>query len=184
MVGQNSISVPYKIDTGSNGNIMPLHIFKKLFPGVTNVWLVETINKHILLKHYNKRPITQLGTCKVTIEHKNNRKKSQFFVVPGNGQALLGMLDTEALQINNININSIDTEDAGNSEQNINTGTTQASNTKQETDGAMKCCENTDSISKSTNNSIKSMADTNENKPTITFFQVQAMTQTKGKVLN
>ena len=33
----NSMSIPYKIDTGSNGNIMPWHIFKKLLPGVTNV---------------------------------------------------------------------------------------------------------------------------------------------------
>ena len=30
-VGKNSISVPYKIDMGSNGNIMPLHIFKNLW---------------------------------------------------------------------------------------------------------------------------------------------------------
>ena len=31
-VGRNSISVLYKIDMGSNGKIMSLHIFKKLFP--------------------------------------------------------------------------------------------------------------------------------------------------------
>ena len=28
-VGKNSIEIPYKIDTGSEGNIMPLYIFKK-----------------------------------------------------------------------------------------------------------------------------------------------------------
>ena len=55
--------------------------------------------------------ITQLGTCTVTIEHKNNRKKCKFFVVLGNGQALLGMPDTAALKIININIDSIDAED-------------------------------------------------------------------------
>ena len=33
LVGKKSISVPYKIDVGSNSNIMPLPIFKKLFPG-------------------------------------------------------------------------------------------------------------------------------------------------------
>ena len=26
------ITVPYQIDTGSDGNIMPLYIYKKLFP--------------------------------------------------------------------------------------------------------------------------------------------------------
>ena len=64
-------------------------------------------------KTYNKTTITQLGTYKVIIEHKNNRKRCQFFVVPGNGQALLGMLDTDAVQIININIDSIDAENAG-----------------------------------------------------------------------
>ena len=59
---------------GSDGNIMLLHIFKKLFPGVTNEWLAETFSKCILLKTYNKTTITQLGTCKVIIEHKNNRE--------------------------------------------------------------------------------------------------------------
>ena len=74
-VGKNSISVPYKIDLGSDGNIMPLHIFKKLFSGVTNEQLAETINKCILIKTYNKTTITQLGTFKVMIEHKNNRRR-------------------------------------------------------------------------------------------------------------
>ena len=46
LVGKNSMSIPYKLDMGSIGNIMPWHIFKKLFPGVTDVWLVETVNKH------------------------------------------------------------------------------------------------------------------------------------------
>ena len=29
--GENIIEIPYKIDTGNEGNIMPLYIFKKLF---------------------------------------------------------------------------------------------------------------------------------------------------------
>ena len=74
LVDKNSISVPHKIDMGSDSNIMKLHIFKKVFPGVTNAWLADTINKCILLEMYNKTNITQLGTCNVMIEHKNNRK--------------------------------------------------------------------------------------------------------------
>ena len=48
---QNNIMVPYKVDTGSDGNIMPLHIFKKLFPKITNEQLVANKNKNILLKN-------------------------------------------------------------------------------------------------------------------------------------
>ena len=92
------------------------------------------------------------------------------FVVPGNGQALLGMPDTDRLQIFNINTVSIDAEDMEIGEWYINTSTAQESNTKQENGGAVKCCANIDSISKSTNNSMKSMVDTNSNKSTNYFL--------------
>ena len=36
------ITVPYKVDTISDGNIMPLHIYRKLFPRATNEQLWQT----------------------------------------------------------------------------------------------------------------------------------------------
>ena len=65
LVGQNSMTIPYKIDMGSDSNIMPIDIFETLFPGVTNEQLAATVNKCIMLKMYNKTTITQLRTCKV-----------------------------------------------------------------------------------------------------------------------
>ena len=70
--GQSNIMVLYKIDTGSDGNIMSLHVYKKLFPIITNDRSAATINKNVVLKMYNKTTITQLGTCRVIIEHNNN----------------------------------------------------------------------------------------------------------------
>ena len=32
-VGNNNMIIAYKIDTGSDGNIMPWYIFKKMFQG-------------------------------------------------------------------------------------------------------------------------------------------------------
>ena len=92
----------------------------------------------------------------------------------------------DTLQIININIDSIDAKDMGISKGNINTSAAQEANTKQETHGAVKCCANTDGISKSTNSSTKSVVDTNTNKTSQqnSFFQVQAMIQTKQKVLS
>ena len=43
--------VPYKEDTGSNKNILPLHIHKRLFPGVTKEQLVATKNKKNPIKN-------------------------------------------------------------------------------------------------------------------------------------
>ena len=62
---------------------------------------------------YNRTVRTQLGTCMVIINHKDNKKKCEFFVVPGNGQALLSMPDTAALNKINVNIDSIETASIG-----------------------------------------------------------------------
>ena len=39
----NKLTVPYKIDTGSDGSIMPWYIFKKLFPWVTEAELKKPL---------------------------------------------------------------------------------------------------------------------------------------------
>ena len=37
------IVVPHKVDMGSDGKVMPLHVYKKLFPWATKEQLVATI---------------------------------------------------------------------------------------------------------------------------------------------
>ena len=126
-----------------------------MFPEVTKEQLATTKNKHVILKAYNKTTISQLGTCTVLIQHKSNKKRCKFFVVPGNGQALLGMPDTDVLNKININIHSIGVEDAGESKWCANTHTMWRSIQTQVTQGAEKCCANKTSISKSIHNSTK-----------------------------
>ena len=50
--------VPYKVDMGSNGNIVPLHLYKKLFPRATEEQLVAVKNENVQLKMYSKTTIT------------------------------------------------------------------------------------------------------------------------------
>ena len=71
--------------------------------------LKGSIKSNIKLKMYNGTHITQLGTCAVTIKFKNSKKRV-FFVVLGNGQALLWMPDIAALKILNLNNDSIQAE--------------------------------------------------------------------------
>ena len=113
-VHKHNIMLSYKIDMGSNGNIMPLHVYKKLFPNITNEQLAKTKDKSVLLKTYNKTTITQL--------------------VPRNGQALLGMPDTDVLNIIKINIDSIGAEDARDSEWYANMDNVLESDLKQGSD--------------------------------------------------
>ena len=54
------MGVPYKVDTGSYGNIMPLHIYKNLFPRTTSKQLVATRDTNIQLKTYSKTTMMQL----------------------------------------------------------------------------------------------------------------------------
>ena len=91
-------------------------MYKKLFPNITNEQLAATKNIKVQLWMYNQTTITQLGMCTLLVEHKNNKKKCRFLVVPRNGQVLLGMSDTDTLNIININIDSIGAKDARDSE--------------------------------------------------------------------
>ena len=80
----------------------------------------------------------------VIINYKDNKKKCEFFVVPRNGQVLLGMPDTAALNIINVNIDSIETACTQKQDCNTNMSDAKTSNTKQETHGAKESCTNTD----------------------------------------
>ena len=53
--GINNVRVPYKVDTGIYGNIIPLHIYKKLFARKTNEQLAATKNESIQIKTYKKQ---------------------------------------------------------------------------------------------------------------------------------
>ena len=133
--GDNKITIPYKIDTGSDGNIMPWYIFKKLFPRVTEAELAKTIKNHIKLKTYNKTVIVQVGMCMVIINYKDNKKKYEYFVVPRNDRALLGMPDIAALNIINVNTDFIEAASMQKENCNTNISDTEKLNTKQETHG-------------------------------------------------
>ena len=108
--GPNNFMVPYKVDMGTGGNIIPLHIHKTLFSNINNEQLAAIKNNNIQLPMCNKTAITQLGICIIELEHKNNKRKCRFFVVPGKGQALLGIPDIDVLNIIKINIHAIGVE--------------------------------------------------------------------------
>ena len=58
-----------------------------------------TKNNSVMLKTYNQSDIVQLGICTVKLRHENKCVRCRFFVVPGNGPALLGIPDIELLSI-------------------------------------------------------------------------------------
>ena len=73
-VGKTTVEIPYKINMGSEGNIITPYIFKKLFKNMTEEQLKRSIKGNIKLKTYNGTHITQLGTCMVSVKFKNLKK--------------------------------------------------------------------------------------------------------------
>ena len=79
-VGETTLEVPYKIDTSSEGNLMPFYIFKRLFRNMSEEQLKGSVKGSIKLKTYNGTHITQLGTCAVIIKFKNLKKNHVHFL--------------------------------------------------------------------------------------------------------
>ena len=99
-----------------------------------------------------------------------DKRKCKFSVVLGNGQVLLGMPDTAALNIININIDSLEAEDTQRENCNTNIDDAKISNAKQETHGAGKYYTNTDGIFKNTKNNFGYADNTNANTLTNYFL--------------
>ena len=63
--------VVYKVDTSSDGNLLLVDLFRRLFLQIQQkISLAKKLGKHAVLQIYNELRITQLGACKV----QNNMK--------------------------------------------------------------------------------------------------------------
>ena len=110
---QDKLGVPYKVDSGSDGNIIPLNILKKNYTlGPQKKQLAAMKNESIKLRTYDSSTIAQLGRCTVRKENNNKIKMGSFFVIPRNWQSLLSMPDIQILGILTINCNRIELKEA------------------------------------------------------------------------
>ena len=65
-MSQNRSKQVFKIDTGADGNLMPITMFTKLYPRISLETLSKTVDRGITLcMPYNNTPIKQYGTCSV-----------------------------------------------------------------------------------------------------------------------
>ena len=117
----------------------------------------------------------------VITDYKDNTKKCEFFVVPRNGQAMLGMPDTAALTIINIHIDSIEATSTQKEECNTNMGDTKESATRQEAHVVKDSCTNMDEDLKGNNNVNRSRNNTSKNTLTNYFLSSPNMEVDKRK---
>ena len=105
----SSMRTCFKVDTGADGNLLPLGEFFKHFPGANLNDLAKTVDPHTKLYAYNNTEIKELGVCELLVEYKSNRKIYEFYMVDF-PTAVLGIHNSESLRLITVHFDSIDVE--------------------------------------------------------------------------
>ena len=71
----------FKVDTGADGNFIPITMFVKLFPTIILNTLEMTIESSVNLYVYNNTPIRQFKLCSVRLSFKAKSAIYKFYVV-------------------------------------------------------------------------------------------------------
>ena len=96
----------FKLDSGAHGNLMPISMYKSLFPGLPYDVLRKSIDKRVTLVACNKQEIKQLGQCCLNVWNMSTGKSKtcKFFVVGDHCNPIIGLHDSIALNLLSINI--------------------------------------------------------------------------------
>ena len=70
-LGNNSYLNKCKVDTGVDGNLLPIGVYKHLGSNVNK--LAKTIDRSVRLVAFNNTEIKQYGTCYITVQFKTKR---------------------------------------------------------------------------------------------------------------
>ena len=72
----------FKVDSEASGNLLPLCLYRKMFPNVTQTELERSIDHRVQLLVYNKKVIKQLGVCYLHVKNlQGHTKLCKFFIV-------------------------------------------------------------------------------------------------------
>ena len=105
----NSLKTCFNVDTGADGNLLPLGEFFKQFSNANMTQLAKTIDIGMKLYAYNNTEIKQLGVCELLVEYREHCKICQFYVVDFSTD-ILGMHDSESLGLITIHFDCIGAE--------------------------------------------------------------------------
>ena len=86
----------FKVDTGADGNLMPISMFTRLFPKISLDALGKTVETGVTLFAYSNTPIKQFRTCSVRLSFKGKAVICKFFVIE-HEMAIVGITDSEKL---------------------------------------------------------------------------------------
>ena len=96
-----------KVDTGAEGNILPLRIYRQMYPN--NIDASGLPKKGALqpnttvITAYNRTTIPNLGTHTLHCAHKQAEVEAEFYVVDNNGPAIIGLPTSVDLDLVTLN---------------------------------------------------------------------------------
>lgn len=85
---QHPASLSVKVDTGAEGNIIPLRIFNQMCPKPAPGLLEES---SVILTAYNGTNIPQVGVLSLNCSYEGEWSRERFFVADTSGPAILGL---------------------------------------------------------------------------------------------
>ena len=81
----------FKVDSGASGNL-PLNLYWKIFPNVTQTELERSIDHRVQLLAYNKKVIKKLGVCYLHVKNSQGHTKlCKFFIVNSKFNPIIGV---------------------------------------------------------------------------------------------
>lgn len=88
-----------KVDTGAEGNILPLRVFKQIFPRYISPEGVplKTTPSSSNLTDYNGGRIVQYGTIRLPCKYKGKQHSEEFYVADAPGPVIYGLQTSERL---------------------------------------------------------------------------------------
>ena len=81
----------FMLDSGACGNLLPLRLYKELFPHVTRQEMLRSIDYRVQLLPYNKKEICQYGVYYLHVKSKNHVKLCKLYVVDSRFNPILGV---------------------------------------------------------------------------------------------
>ena len=91
-----------KLDTGAEGNVIPLTTHKTMSQHfhVTQYGIHKNLNRsNMRITAYGGNVVKHYGTCKLQVTHRNESVMSTFHVVKSNGHTIIGLPTCRALKL-------------------------------------------------------------------------------------
>jgi len=105
------IKLRVKVDTGAQGNTVPIRMFRRMFPEMLDAggYPQHLGNKRMILKAYNGTIIPHYGSFKMPCRSDvhPHYKDADFYVVEADGPAILGLPSSLGLRLITVNCNIV-----------------------------------------------------------------------------